>query len=182
MKNSKIILIIIFGLILLVVIVTPALASNNVTKDTSNNISNSATMLEGFPVLNIAIKLIENTVNTKNETNPVVKTSTNNSIDQNTVNTKFSEIRNIPYNEKTMNCKNKSELFASYLKQMGGNNIRIVVIEHDSGQYSHEFVEWNGNYYDACNTQELSYQVTEEKYMAKIQSLGFTGIKIVSPY
>jgi hypothetical protein len=40
-----------------------------------------------------------------------------------------------------MNCKNKSEMFADYLIQIGANNVYLVVIEHNSEKYSHEVVE-----------------------------------------
>ena len=50
-----------------------------------------------------------------------------------------------------MNCKNKSEMFAEYIIKMGGTDVYLVTILHSSGRYSHEFVEWNGHYYDPCN-------------------------------
>ena len=40
-------------------------------------------------------------------------------IDEYEVQTKFKEIKDIPYNEHSMNCKNKSEMFAEYLIMMG---------------------------------------------------------------
>ena len=39
--------------------------------------------------------------------------------DETSVNAKFQEIRNIPYNEQSMNCTTKSNLFASYLQESG---------------------------------------------------------------
>ena len=95
---------------------------------------------------------------------------------------KFREIRNIPYNAHTMNCEVKSELFANYLYKNGGNNIDLVIIDHNSGNYSHEFVEWNGHYYDACNNNELSYTVSEGSYLQQLNQLGFNGLMITSPY
>lgn len=94
---------------------------------------------------------------------------------------KFKEIQNIPYNEKTMNCKVKSKIFADYLLNNGGHDINLVVIEHVSGEYSHEFVEWNGRYYDPCNSGE-SYTLTEEEYIKKLRNKGFKGMIIKSPY
>ncbi len=103
-------------------------------------------------------------------------------INQNTVNIKFKEILDIPYNEKSMNCKHKSELFAEYLSEIGGEGVYLVIIQHDSGKYSHEFVEWGGRYYDSCNTNELSYLISKEEYLNKLHKIGFNGIVIQSPY
>jgi hypothetical protein len=119
----------------------------------------------------------------------VTAASMNNNINSNTlvpdetsVNAKFQEIRNIPYNEQSMNCNNKSNLFASYLKKNGAKNISIMIIVHNSGKYSHEFVDWNGRIYDACNSNELSYQVSKESYLKQLQKIGFTGVCFESPY
>jgi len=69
-------------------------------------------------------------------------TSQNNIINESKVINRFNEIRNISYDETLMNCKNKSELFADYLKSNGATDIYIVTVAHSSGKYSHEFVEW----------------------------------------
>ena len=90
-------------------------------------------------------------------------------------------MQNLPYNEKTMNCKVKSKIFADYLLNNGGHDINLVVIEHASGDYSHEFVEWNGHYYNPCNSGE-SYTLTEEEYIKKLGNKGFNGMIIKSPY
>ena len=117
------------------------------------------------------------TNNTTNS-NENIKTKINNQM----VQSKFNEIRNIPYNKQSMNCEVKSKLFAEYLYSHGGKQINLVVIEHDSGKYSHEFVEWNGHYYDTCNNNELSYTVSEQDYLQQLRQLGFTGLIITSPY
>jgi hypothetical protein len=97
------------------------------------------------------------------------------------VESKFREVQNLAYNEKTMNCTVKSKIFADYLLNNGGQSINLVIIEHASGEYSHEFVEWNGHYYDPCNSGE-SYTLTEEEYIQKLRNLGFSGMIIKSPY
>jgi hypothetical protein len=101
--------------------------------------------------------------------------------DDNLVLIKFKEIQSIPYDEKSMNCRVKSELFADYLLENGGKEIYLVKIQHDSGEYCHEFVEWNGRYYDPTSTG-LSYLSSEEAYMEKLHKLGFNGLTIKSPY
>lgn len=111
-------------------------------------------------------------------------TSSNNNVagpSEQSVDAKFQEIKNIPYNEEDMNCDTKSKLFADYLIKNGGKGVNLVVIEHDSGKYSHEFVEWNGHYYDACNT-ETSYTMSKDDYLKQLQKIGFTGVTITSPY
>jgi hypothetical protein len=94
----------------------------------------------------------------------------------------FNKIQNIPYNEKSMNCQVKSRLFAKYLYDNGGRHINLVIIQYKTGKYSHEFVEWNGHYYDACNSNELSYTLSEKDYLQQLHQLGFTGMMITSPY
>ncbi len=98
------------------------------------------------------------------------------------INTKFREIRNIPFNIVSMNCKNKSELFAAYLKENGAKDVNIVVIVHNSTRYSHEFVEWNEHFYDTCNNQILSYKMSKEAYLQYLKKIGFNGMIISSPY
>lgn len=94
---------------------------------------------------------------------------------------RFNEIKTIKYDEVNMNCKNKSELFAGYLKSIGATDIYIVTVKHGSGTYSHEFVEWNGHYYDTCSS-DASYEIPMEEYSKKLYKLGFTGISVTSPY
>jgi hypothetical protein len=105
-----------------------------------------------------------------------------NTLSSDEINAKFHEIRNIPFNEVSMNCKNKSELFAAYLKENGAKDINIIVIVHDSTKYSHEFVEWNEHFYDTCNNQILSYKMSKEAYLQYLQKIGFNGVTISSPY
>ena len=102
--------------------------------------------------------------------------------DISSVDKKFLEIRNIPYNEKSMNCKHKSELFAAYLKKNGAQDVSIVTIVHNSGKYSHEFVDWNGHFYDMCNYQVLSYKLSKKEYLIKLDKIGFNGVTVESPY
>ena len=65
---------------------------------------------------------------------------------------------------------------------IGGNNVSLVIIQHDSGKYCHEFVEWNGKFYDACNSYEMSYQISKEAYLNKLHKIGFNGMVVQSPY
>lgn len=103
------------------------------------------------------------------------------SINESQVIHRFNEIKEMKYDAVQMNCKTKSELFADYLKLMGATDIYIVTIEHCSGTYSHEFVEWKGQYYDAC-CSDTSYELSKEEYTKKLYKIGFTGIIVTSPY
>ena len=73
-------------------------------------------------------------------------------------------------------------MFADYLIQIGAKNVYVVVIEHNSGKYSHEVVEWNGHIYDACNKNELSYQTSKEEYLKKLNRIGFSGVTVYYPH
>ncbi len=105
----------------------------------------------------------------------------NSTIDESKILNRFDEIKNITYDEAVMNCKNKSELFANYLKSNGATEIYIVTVNHCSGKYSHEFVEWEGRYYDTC-CSDTSYNLPKEEYLKKLEKVGFTGIVVTSPY
>ena len=104
-----------------------------------------------------------------------------NNINESDVVNKFNEIKKIPYNEHSLNCKNKSEMFADYLKSNGANEIYIVMVSNSSGYYPHEFVEWNGHYYDVCSS-DISYKMSKENYLKKLKIIGFTGIVVTSLY
>lgn len=108
-------------------------------------------------------------------------TSPNDIINESKVINRFNEIKNISYDESLMNCKNKSELFADYLKSNGATDIYLVTVAHSSGKYSHEFVEWKGHYYDTCSS-DTSYKHPKDKYLSKIRGLGFNGVVVTSPY
>lgn len=102
--------------------------------------------------------------------------------DQNSVDKEFKVIQAIPYNEKSMNCKNKSELFAAYLKSNGAQDVGIVTMVYGSGQYAHEFVDWNGHFYDTCNSAVVSYKLSKDEYITFLEKIGFTGVTLESPY
>ena len=171
---------------------------NNLTDlqvELTDNVTFDGSALENMvlniiePVIQISANTSYNwigTPNSKNSLSTKKNTDNTNNLTSQTPNSyqvqaKFREIQSIPYNEKTMNCSTKSLLFANYLYENGGKQINLVVIEHNSGNYSHEFVEWNGHYYDPCNT-ELSYTLSESAYLNQLHGLGFNGLMEVSPY
>lgn len=166
----------------------------NMSLEMVNNIKDQSNVLETLdnvwvkPIIQIqntigtGLIFAQNNSNKGNNINKSNKTSSNSNLNEQEVNTEFQNIQSRPYNEKSMNCQVKSKLFAEYLYNSGAKQIDIVVIEHDTGDYSHEFVEWNGHYYDACNNNELSYKLSEQDYLEQLNQLGFTGLIITSPY
>jgi hypothetical protein len=159
-----------------------------------NNITNQGNTLETIinwidPIIQSQANLIKDLTEKTNVKNNLYTNNTTNSnknikttLDNRMVHSKFNEIQNIPYNEHSMNCEVKSKLFAEYLYSHGEKQVNLVVVEHSSGTYSHEFVEWNGHYYDTCNNNEQSYTVSEQDYLQQLRQLGFTGLIITSPY
>ena len=65
----------------------------------------------------------------------------------------------------------EKQLF-TYLKENDAENISIVTIVHSSSKYSYEFVEWNGYSYDMCKNQVLSYKLSKEAYVIKLEKNG----------
>ena len=137
------------------------------------------TIFFGVFKINLYLTSIDNSLTASSEQNLINMVV---GPDLSSVDKKFMEIRNIPYNEKSMNCKQKSELFASYLKKNGAQDVSIVTIVHSSSKYFHEFVDWNGHFYDMCNYQILSYKLSKKEYLLKLAKIGFNGITIESPY
>jgi hypothetical protein len=131
-------------------------------------------ILEIFTFMMPADQLSSSAANYESQSHPI-------QINESRVINRFNEIKRMKYDEVRMNCKNKSELFADYLKSIGAANIYIVTVAHCSGTYSHEFVEWNGHYYDTCNS-ETSYEIPKAEYTKKLYKIGFTGIIVTSSY
>ena len=139
-------------------------------------------LLIGIFEINMAVMLNDDMVTATTMGNLNNTENIKSNIDEKVVQSKFQEIKDISYNQKSMNCKHKSEMFADYLIQIGAKNVYVVVIEHNSGKYSHEVVEWNGHIYDACNKNELSYKISKEEYLKKLNGIGFSGITVYYPH
>ncbi len=159
--------------------------NSNIVLSTGNKISNLYTQILSYSslVTNISTTLNQNSSSEKFDS--LSQTQNNSTNDSNAkesqIQEEFKKVQSIPYNEATMNCQVKSKIFADYLLKNGESGINLVIIEHDSGKYSHEFVEWNGHYYDPCNS-ELSYEKSEQTYIQELRNLGFDGPVFESPY
>lgn len=112
-------------------------------------------------------------------TNNQVKTS---AVPENSeINESFHKISDIEYNEKKYNCKHKSEAFAAVLIKNDANNVYLVTIGHQSGQYSHMVVSWNDKIYDATARPSV-YGMPEKEYFNMIKKCGFNGLRVKEPY
>jgi len=139
-------------------------------------------LLLGIFEINVGLMLNDDMVTAISMGNQNNTGNVKSNIDEKTVQSRFKEIKDIPYNQKYMNCKNKSEMFADHLIQMGAKNVYVVVITHNSGKYSHEVVEWDGHIYDACNNNELSYRTSKDEYLKKLNGIGFNGVTVYYPH
>ena len=182
MKYSKILLSFILG-IMIIFSASLVFGGSFTTGTNDNNVTLSENVQPyGILMITFGTKMSENVIKFAANDAKLSEPEVKNNLSENEVNTEFSNVRNIPYNEKSMNCKNKSEQFAAYLKNNGATDIYIVTIQQDSNEYSHEFVEWNGKYYDACNNKQLSYLVSKQDYMNKLHKIGFNGVSVQYPY
>ena len=93
----------------------------------------------------------------------------------------FQKIAALKYNVKKCNCKHKSNAFADLLAKKCAENIYLIVIEHESGEYSHMVVSWEGKVYDATITPPV-YGMDEGKYLNKLRKYGFTGLQVKTSY
>ncbi|MDD1775171.1 MAG: hypothetical protein LUQ24_06555 [Methanobacterium sp.] len=89
------------------------------------------------------------------------------------VKAEFNRIASIPYDEVNYNCLNKSSDFHNYLLQHGVTNAYLVRIMHESGDYMHAFVVWDGLAYDPTNEPPY-YGVDYNKYIEALEEQGFT--------
>lgn len=128
-----------------------------------------------------AVLSIQYDFNRTNVLNTGLKTGTKVINDDLIINDSFYEIADEEYNEKSYNCKNKSEDFAGVLYQKDMKNIQLVTVSHESGKYSHMVVLWDGNIYDPTMTPP-AFAMPEEKYFDLIEKYGFGGIIYKMPY
>ena len=116
-----------------------------------------------------------------NETINTYQSSAQLNSDDQEINKSFHKIAALKYNVKKCNCKHKSEAFADVLAKKNAKNIYLITIEHESRQYSHMVVSWEGKVYDATITPSV-YGMDEKEYMDKISKSGFNGLRVKTPY
>ena len=118
-----------------------------------------------------------NTINSSKQ----VKENTQPTSEDHEIKKSFQKIAALGYNVKKCNCEHKSKAFANKLVEKGAKNVYLITIEHESGEYSHMVVSWEGKIYDATITPAV-YGIDENKYLNGIRKYGFTGLRVKAPY
>lgn len=77
-------------------------------------------------------------------------------------------------------CDDKSAAFADYLNRMGAEDIKIVIILHNSKKYSHCVVIWKNHVFDPTVEPPL-YNMEQTKYFNYLKKMGF-NLQITYPY
>ena len=113
-----------------------------------------------------------------------------------TVKDYFYKIANVPYkanydsnqpktpqqfwHDNYGDCDDKAVAFLDYLYGKGERNLALVVLSHESGEYSHATAMWNNRIYDPTITPPI-YNMEPERYYTKLESLGFKS-RYTTPY
>ncbi len=84
------------------------------------------------------------------------------------------------WKENYGDCDDKSAAFADYLDRMGAEDIKIVIILHDSKKYSHCAVIWKNHIFDATAEPPI-YNIDPTKYFNYLKKTGF-NLQITYPY
>ena len=108
----------------------------------------------------------------------------------------FYKIANVPYkanydsnqpktpqqfwHDNYGDCDDKAVAFLDYLYGKGERNLALVVLSHESGEYSHATAMWNNRIYDPTITPPI-YNMEPERYYTKLESLGFKS-RYTTPY
>lgn len=69
-------------------------------------------------------------------------------------------------------CDDKSTAFADYLNRTGAEDVKIVIILHDSNKYSHCAVIWKNHIFDAAAEPPV-YNMNQTKYFKFLKKMGF---------
>lgn len=83
----------------------------------------------------------------------------------------FKRIYAIPYSN-TLNCKNKSEIFAEYIYQQGCHDVKLVQVWNNDYSKGHQVVQYNGKIYDpTCGY----YALNRSQYITGAKRIGLNG-------
>ena len=77
-------------------------------------------------------------------------------------------------------CDDKSVAFADYLNKIGAEDIKIVIIRHNSKKYSHCEVIWKNHIFDATAEPSV-YNMDQTKYFNYLKKMGF-NLRITYSY
>lgn len=89
--------------------------------------------------------------------------------------TEFNRIAATQYDVTSYNCLNKTMDFHNYILQHGAQDTQLVWAKHQSGDYMHIFLIWNGLVYDPT-IKPPCYGVDYDRYINAIRKEGFTTI------
>ncbi|MCK9150592.1 hypothetical protein [Methanobacterium alcaliphilum] len=90
----------------------------------------------------------------------------------------FKEIKNIPYSN-TLNCKNKSEIFAEYIYKQGYHNVKLLQVWNKNYSKGHQVVLFNGYIYDpTCGY----YGIQKSAYLKMVNHYGLNGAVFTIDY
>ena len=173
-------------LILLLIILTPSTIYSNlysinhqIPSVINENSNNSPIQLE-------TAKNIETEENAKVAINP----------DNQDVKEYFQKVAEVPYKadytstkpkkpvefwkDNYGDCDDKSIAFADYLYVKGAQDVKIVIINHESNKYAHACVMWNGRIFDATSQPPL-YNIDSDRYFNFLEKQGFK-LRVTYPY
>ncbi len=77
-------------------------------------------------------------------------------------------------------CDDKSAAFADYLNRIGAEDIKIVIIRHNSKKYSHCVVMWKNHIFDAT-VEPPVYNMDPTEYFNCLKKKGL-NLQITYPY
>jgi len=70
-------------------------------------------------------------------------------------------------------CDDKSIAFADYLYNIGAEDVKVVVINHESNKYAHACIMWKGKIFDATAKPPI-YDMDPDRYFNFLEKQGFT--------
>ena len=77
-------------------------------------------------------------------------------------------------------CDDKSAAFADYLNRIGAEDVKIVIIVHNSREYSHCVVMWKNHIFDPSLVPPI-YNMEKTKYFSSLKKNGF-NLQVTYPY
>jgi hypothetical protein len=99
-------------------------------------------------------------------------------MDESELKTEFNRIASLPYSQ--CKCREKSDLLCDFIHQHDPySKVRTISITHESGKYSHVFVEYEGVIFDPTCSPAL-YRQSWDKYNKNLDIWGFNRKQMIS--
>jgi hypothetical protein len=77
-------------------------------------------------------------------------------------------------------CDDKGAAFADYLNKLGAEDVKIVIILHDSKEYAHCAVLWKDHIFDPSAEPPI-YNMNKTRYFNFLKKIGF-NLQVTYPY